>query len=77
MVAHNPAMVAALRSQYPNVDSLMAETLVMMHEQGKLMPLLKAGEEKVPPVERGHISIKDEEKATVSNIEWSEDKCQD
>ena len=58
MVAHNPAMVAAVMSQYPNVDRLMAETLVMMHEQGKLMPLLRAGEEKVLPVERGHISIK-------------------
>ena len=38
------AIVTAVLSQYPNADRMMAETLVMMHEQGKLMPLLRAGE---------------------------------
>ena len=30
------AIVTALLAQYPNVDRMMAETIVMMHEQGKL-----------------------------------------
>ena len=76
------AMVAALLSQYPNADRMMAETLVMMHEQGKLMSFLGDGvqeHEQKEVVTEGKIEIAlpdSEEKATVSTIQWSEDKSQ-
>lgn len=54
-------MIAAVMTQYPDVDRMMAETLVMMHEQGKLMPLLRAGESEqakvVAEVNMGKIEV--------------------
>ena len=76
-------MIAAVMTQYPDVDRMMAETLVMMHEQGKLMPLLRAGESEqakvVAEVNMGKIEVaQDKEKTTVRSIQqWSEDKCLD
>ena len=70
------AMVAAVLSQYPNADRMMAETLVMMHEQGKLMTFLGASQkqehEQTEVVAEGKIEIAlpdSEEKATVSTIQ--------
>ena len=77
------AMIAAVMTQYPDVDRMMAETLVMMHEQGKLMPLLRADESEqakvVAEVNMGKIEVaQDKEKTTVRSIQqWSEDKCLD
>lgn len=73
-------MVAAVLSQYPNADRMMAETLVMMHEQGKLMSFLNDGvqeHEQAEVVAEGKIEVvQAEEKATLSSIQWSEDKSQ-
>ena len=82
-------MVAAVLSQYPNADRMMAETLVMMHEQGKLMSFLgdgyhpdqgtRAGETEVVAEGKIEVALPDsEEKATLNTIqEWSEDKSPD
>ena len=61
---------------YPDVDRMMAETIVKMHEQDKLQDYLPTLREEPPPKnEGGLIEVHlPEEKSKVDSIEWSEDK---
>ena len=69
-------LVEALLATYPDCDRMMAETIVKMHEQGKLQEYIPTLSEEPPPKNEGglievHLA---EEKSKVKSIEWSEDK---
>ena len=69
-------LVEVLLATYPDCDRMMAETIVKMHEQGKLQEYLPTLSEEPPPKnESGRIDVHlPEEKTEVDSIEWSEDK---
>ena len=61
------ALVDAVMKRFPDVDRMMAETIVMAHENGKLkqyLPMLEETEKKAEQKSSGSISIE----------QWSEDK---
>ena len=64
-------LVETLLETYPDVDRMMAETIVKMHELGKLDQMLT---EAVPAEIKGGSITVDEEKPLVDHIQWSEGK---
>jgi len=70
-------LVETLLQTYPDCDRMMAETIVKMHEEGKLASYVKQLSEPPPPKnEGGLIEVNlPEEKTKVHNIDtWSEGK---
>ena len=69
-------LVEILLQTYPNCDRMMAETIVKMHEQGKLEEFLPTlSEAPAPKIEGGLIEVQTpEEKTSVDSIQWLEDK---
>ena len=67
-------LTAALMKKFPDCDLMMAETIVKMHQQGKLSECMESATHLEP--KGGSISVvANEELKTLPTItEWSEDK---